>query len=337
MKRNYWEIVQAMPAAELTRLMRRFEDLGLYGVWVPQLHAPPFPTMAAIAMATTRMQIGSGIAFAFTRSPLETALNALDIDRLSGGRTVLGLGTSVRTFNERAHGATYGKPVAHLREVVEAVRAIIERGATGQLGELSGEYHKLDLRGLTTRKPVRASIPIWVPALFKNTIVMGAKTADGVMGHPIWSLKAITESSKIVDETLAAAGRPRAQFHVNIWNYAAVSNDRKQAIDDMRGTVANYSSIPQYEKFYEAHGFGDAARAVIAAASRGDTAAMLKAVPDEMVTTFAIAGTPDEAGERVEKIWPHADSMTISPPQYFVPPDRLNGYRDAIINTFYKA
>jgi alkanesulfonate monooxygenase SsuD/methylene tetrahydromethanopterin reductase-like flavin-dependent oxidoreductase (luciferase family) len=338
MKRNYWEIVQAMPAAELSQLMRRFEDMGLYGVWVPQLHAPPFPTMAAIAMASTRLQIGSGIAFAFTRSPLETALNALDIDRLSGGRTVLGLGTSVRMFNERSHGVIYGKPVEHLREVVESVRAIIERGNTGQLGAIAGEYHKLDLRGFNSgRKPVRASIPIWVPSLFKNTAVMAAKVADGMLGHPVWSLKAIEERSKTIDETLAAGGRTRAQFHVNIWNYAAVSKDRKQAIDDMRGTVAFYSSIAQYEKYYAAHGFGDAARAVIEAASRNDTAAMLKAVPDEMVTTFAIAGTPDEARARVEKMWPHADSMTLSPPQYFVPADRMAGYRAAIIETFYNA
>jgi alkanesulfonate monooxygenase SsuD/methylene tetrahydromethanopterin reductase-like flavin-dependent oxidoreductase (luciferase family) len=337
MQRNYWEIVGAMPAAELTQLMRRFEDMGLYGVWVPQLHAPPFPTMGAIAMVTTRLRIGSGIAFAFSRSPLETAMMALDIDRLSGGRTVLGLGTSVRTFNELAHGVTYGKPVEHLREVVESVRAIIERGNSGQLGMLAGEYHKLDLRGFKTgRKPVRPSIPIYVPALFKNTVLVAAKTADGLLGHPVWSLQAIVERSKMLGDALTAAGRSRKEFHVNIWNYAAVSNDRKQAINDMRGTVAFYSSIAQYAKYYAVHGFGAQAQAVVEAAARNDTAAMLKAVPDEMVTTFAIAGTPDEARERVEKIWPHADSMTLSPPQYFVPSDRMTGYRDAIVNTFYK-
>lgn len=337
MKRNYWEIVGAMPAAELTQLMRRFEDMGLYGVWVPQLHAPPFPTMGAIAMASSRLKIGSGIAFAFTRSALETALMAIDIDRLSGGRTVLGLGTSVRTFNERTHGVTYGKPVEHLREVVESVRAIIERGNSGQLGVLEGEYHKLDLRGFNIgRKPVRPSIPIYVPALFKKTVIVAAQTADGLLGHPVWSLQAIEERGQMLNSALTAAGRSRSDFHVNIWNYAAVASDRKQAIDDMRGTVAFYSSIAQYEKYYAAHGFGAEAHAVVEAAARNDTAAMLKAVPDEMVTTFAIAGTPDEARERVAKIWPHADSMTLSPPQYFVPGDRLAAYREAIVNTFYK-
>ncbi len=337
MKHEYWEIVQAMAASDLADLMRRFEDLGLYGVWSPQLHSPPFPTLAAAAMATKRLKLGTGVALAFTRSPMETALNALDIDRLSGGRMVLGLGTSVRDWNERVHGVAYGKPVAHLREVVATVRAIIEKGSTGELGRIDGTYHKLDLRGFSIgRKPVRPSVPIYVPALFEGTVAMAAEAADGLLGHPVWSLRWIREQSASLDARLASRGRKRGDFHVNLWNYAAIGKDRKQAIDDMRGTVAFYSSIGQYRNFYIAHGFGAQADAVIEAAARKDTAAMLKAVPDEMVTTFAIAGTPDDARERIAQMWEHADSMTISPPQYFVPPARLAEYRNAIVETLYK-
>lgn len=336
MKHDYWEIVQAMPAAEMADLMRRFEDLGLFGVWSPQLHAPPFPTMAAAAMATKRLKLGSGIALAFTRSPMETALNALEIDRLSGGRMVLGLGTSLREWNERAYGVVYGKPVGHLREIVTTVRAIIEKGHTGELGEIDGAYHKLDLRGFKTKKPFRGAIPIYVPALFATTVVLAGEVADGLLGHPVWSLKWITDQAARLDKTLAAKGRKRGDFHVNLWNYAAINTDRKQAIDDMRGTVAFYSSIAQYQKYYAAQGFGAEANAVIEAATRKDTIAMLKAVPDDMVTTFAIAGTPDDALERISKMWEYADSMTLSPPQYFVPPAHLTEYRTAIADTLYK-
>ena len=336
-KRDYWEIVQAMPAAELADLMRRFEDLGLYGVWSPQLHAPPFVTLAAAAMATKRLKLGTGIALAFVRSPVETALSALDIDRLSGGRMVLGLGTSVRDWNERVHGVAYGKPVAHLREVVNAVRAVIEKGHTGELGQIEGAYHKLDLRAFSARKPVRATIPIYVPALFESTVTLSAEAADGLLGHPVWSQHWVEEQSSRLNHALAAKGRKRADFHVNLWNYAAIAKDRKQAIDDMRGTVAFYSSIAQYHKYYAAHGFGAQASAVSEAMARKDTAAMLKAVPDEMVTTFAIAGTPDEVRERVSKLWPYADSMTLSPPQNFISPARLGEYRTALVETLYKA
>ena len=77
MQERYWEMIQAMPTTEMTELMRRFEDLGLYGVWAAQLHWPPFATLAAAAMASRQLKIGTGIALAFSRSPLETALSAL--------------------------------------------------------------------------------------------------------------------------------------------------------------------------------------------------------------------------------------------------------------------
>lgn len=338
MKQQYWEIIQAMPAAEMTDLMRRFEDLGIYGVWAPQLHSPPFPTLAAAAMASSHLKIGTGIALAFSRSPMETALSALDLDRLSGGRMVLGLGTSVRSFNEQMHGVVYGKPVEHLREVVETVRAIIESGHQGNLGRIDATYYKLDLTGFNAgRKPVRATIPIYLPALFQATVVLAAKIADGLLGHPVWSFKWIEEQTKTLNAELASAGRPREKFHVNLWNYVAVANHRKQAIDDMRGTVAFYSSIAQYAKYFAAHGFGAQARAVVEAAGQKNVPAMLRAVPDEMVTTFAIAGTPDEARERVARLWQYADSMTLSAPQNFLPAARIAEYREAISNTFYRA
>jgi alkanesulfonate monooxygenase SsuD/methylene tetrahydromethanopterin reductase-like flavin-dependent oxidoreductase (luciferase family) len=283
------------------------------------------------------LKIGSGIALAFTRSPLETALSAIDLDRISGGRMVLGLGTGVRLWNERSHGVIYGKPVTHLREVVDTVRAIIEKGHTGALGLIDGTYHKLDLRGFRSAKPMRASIPIYLPALFGNTVALAAEIADGLLGHPVWSERWIAEQSSVLEKRLTAAGRARAKFHVNLWNYVAIAKTRKQAIDDMRGTVAFYSSIAQYEKYYAANGFGAEAHAVVEAAARNDNAAMLKAVSDEMVTTFAIAGTPDEVRERVERMWPYADSMTLSPPQYFLSGGSIADYRNAIVDILYRA
>jgi probable F420-dependent oxidoreductase len=336
---RYWTVVQPMPADALQRVVREAEDSGLEGIWVPQLFSPPFPAMAAAAMASRRLTIGSGIALAFTRSPLETALNALDVDVISGGRTVLGIGTSIRDLNEGAHGVTYGKPVAHLREVVRIVRDLIEKGHTGELGVYEGAYHKVDLRGFRSgTTPPRKSIPIYLPALFESSIRLAAEVGDGLTGHPVWTAAWVkNQMTPLLNEGLRAHGRKREDFHVNLWVYVAIAKDRRQAIDDARGTVAFYSSIAQYEKYYAAQGFGDASRAVAAAASRSDGRAMLAAVPDEMVDTFVVAGTPDEARARVEELGRHADSLTLVPPGTggSLAGDRIAKYRDAIAATFY--
>jgi probable F420-dependent oxidoreductase len=334
--RRYWQVVMAAPPDALARTVREAEDAGLEGIWVPQLHSPPFVTLAAAAMVTKRILLGTGIALAFTRSPVETALSALDLDTVSGGRTVLGLGTSIRTFNEDVHGVVYGKPVAHLREVVQMVRAITTGGHAGKLGKIAGAYHKLDLGALRTGKPVRERIPIWLPALFESTVRLAAEVGDGLIGHPVWSARWVSnEVTRNLDAALAKAGRKRADLKINLWLYSAINKDRQRAIDDARSTVAVYAQIAQYEKYFAAHGFGEQARAIAAAAARKDLVAMRKAVPDEMVTTFALVGTPEECRERIEEFWKLADSITLTPPNAMLDGATIAGYQKAIADTFY--
>jgi probable F420-dependent oxidoreductase len=337
-KMKLWKVMQTTAAAaQIANFARAAEDAGIDGIWAPQLFSPPFPALAAAAMASSKLKLGTGIALAFTRTPLETALNAIDLDLISGGRFILGLGTSTREFNERFHGVTYGRPVAHLREVALAVRQIVSQCHSGGIGKLEGEYHKMDLTGFRTlTRPVRESIPIYLPALFESTVRLAGEIGDGLIGHPVWSHHWVSNQAKAaLDGALAAAGRTRDQIHVNLWIYTAISDRRAEAIDDLRGTIAFYSSIPQYEKYYAAHGFGAQARAVCEAAARGDTAGMIKAVPDEMVNTFGIAGTADEARERVAKMGEHADSLTLVPPQHMIRGAKIGAYDAAIARTFY--
>src|SRR5713101_5797254 len=111
--RRYWTLLSPLPAPAISQVVNEAEATGLEGIWSPQLYGPPFLPLAAAAMASKRLKLGTGVALAFTRSPLETALSAIDLDTISSGRAVLGLGTSLRWWNEDWHGAAYGKPLAH--------------------------------------------------------------------------------------------------------------------------------------------------------------------------------------------------------------------------------
>jgi alkanesulfonate monooxygenase SsuD/methylene tetrahydromethanopterin reductase-like flavin-dependent oxidoreductase (luciferase family) len=131
--------------------------MGLEGIFAPQVYGPPFVPLAAAAAVTQRVRLATGIALAFARSPFETAVAAMDLDRISGGRFTLGLGTSVKSWSEGFFGMEYGKPVEHLREVVEIVRLVIGKSHTGELTRYDGKYHQLDF-GSSTRSAHRSAL-----------------------------------------------------------------------------------------------------------------------------------------------------------------------------------
>ena len=158
LERKYWGFVRPMPASLLVMLAKQAEDRGMQGLFAPQVYGPPFLPLATAAAVTERVQLASGIAIAATRSPFETAMAALDLDRISGGRFILGLGASVLAWSRGVFGAPEHKPLAHLRETVAAVRHIVS-GAHKGLEPFEGDYFRADFREFQpTEPPVRERI-----------------------------------------------------------------------------------------------------------------------------------------------------------------------------------
>lgn len=337
-KRKYWGIVSPMPAPMIQAQAQQLEAMGLEGVFAPQVYGPPFIPLAVAAGATTRLKLASGIALAFTRSPFETAVAAMDMDMVSGGRFTLGLGSSVRSWSEGFFGMPYGKPVEHLREVIEIVRLVIQKSHTGELTRFEGKYHNLDFSEFQSlRAPLRTNIPIWVAGLRQPILRMGAEVADGIIGHPIWSIEwATTKVAEDIRAGLARGGRQRSDLEFNVWLFVAPNIDRAQAIEDARATVAFYAGVEQYEPYFTAHGFGREAKMLQEGVkSTGGYLSVKHLVSDEMAQTFVVCGTPDEVRARVEKVWDVADSVSLSPPAYALAPEQLMGYAASIAGLFY--
>lgn len=336
-KRRYWGLVAPMPAPMLGEVVRGFEAMGLEGVWAPQLWGPPFLSLASAATVTSKLKLGTGVAVAFARSPLETACAALDLDLLSNGRCVLGLGPSVRWWNEDWFGVRYGKPIAHLRETIEVVRMILRRGHTGELGRWKGEYYDLNLSHFQTLSPpVREDIPIYVPAVYETACRLAGEIAEGLPGHPIWCEKWILERVVAnVAKGLSRSGRRRDSFDLNIWLFVAPGPSKRECIEDARRTIAFYAKFRQYERYFTECGFGTEARAIAQAHEASDEAGMLRACTDAMVETFALVGPVDEVRARVDRIGEVTDSFCLCVPIYGLGPDKLLGYSQRIAAAFY--
>ena len=336
-KYKLWALIPPLPKNLLADALQQYEAAGLEGVWAPQLYGAPFVTLAAAAALSERLKLGSGVALAFARSPLETASCALDLDLISGGRTVLGIGPSIKWWNEDWYGVTYGKPLAHLRETISIVRKIIAEGHSGEMGRIDGDYWHLDLtRFKTLTPPLRTQIPIYIPAVYEKTCQLAGEIADGLPGHPIWTERWICD--RVVpnlENGLSLSGRSRKNFDLNLWLFVAPNENKREAIEDARSTIAFYGQLEQYERYFEAIGFGNEARALAAAGARNDTAAMHAACSDAMVEAIALVGTPDEVRQRLARLAKVADSFTLTIPFYCLSNEKALYYTQRVAEVCY--
>ena len=331
---RYSLAVGIAPAEEIARLASQAEDAGFDTLWAPEMSHEPFLPLAAAAASTSRIRLGTSIALAFVRSPWVTALSALDMDLLSGGRFTLGLGTGLKRLNERWHGVAYGKPTPHIRECVQVVRLIIENAHLGRPIRFSGQYYDLDIQGWQRPyAPQRERIPIFLAGVREGMIRTAAEVADGLLGHAIYSLPWVRQTVlPAVARGLAQAGRERGRFHLCLSVGCAVGKDRAAARRAAAATVAFYATVKTYEPLFTA--FPSEYRRIQEAVLRDDTAAMVDAVSDPMVDAFAVAGPPEEARRKLEAYAELADSICLVPPDQLIDPAETGAYRQALLATF---
>ncbi len=322
--------------AELEADALRAEAAGVECVWAPELFRSAVTQAAYLAGRTERIGVATGIVWAFTRSPFIAAVSALDIDEMSGGRFRLGMGAGVKRLNETWHNAEYGRPAPHLREAIEATRLIMRQASSGEPIRFRGEYYDIDIKGWVRPHPApREAVPIYAAAMQAGMARMAGDVADGLVGHPIQSLRWIDEV--VVDgfETgLRRSDRERRDFDYLPTVCCAIDEDEGRAIDRARRTLSFYATVKTYMPIWEMHGFGANAVAAGEAFRRGDLAAVPAAISDEMVEAYCAAGPVDKVRARVEATAERADGLFLTPPTYFISPEELSEFQDRIVAAF---
>ncbi len=319
--------------AELTEVSVRAEAAGAQAVWVPELHRSAPVTLAAIAAETSTVTLGTAISLAFVRSPMTTALEALDVDELSGGRLVLGLGSGVQRLNESWHNARWGKPVGHLEEVVRDIRHFVAHADSGEDIDLPGEYEPMSIRHYRRPfAPRRRRIPVYLASTGPAMTRLAGRIGDGWIAHELGS-PSYLEQVILPNLRFGAdqAARPATDVDVVASACCVPWHDGRQARRWAAGLVAFYATVRTYEPFFEFHGFLDEARRCQAAFRTGDEDAMIAAVPDEMVDALTIAGTPDEVRERLHGYDGLADAVKLSPPTHYVSDEVTRSVQDQLV------
>jgi len=173
----------------------RAEAAGFESVWTIEFfNANGLVRLGAIATATQRVKLGSGIAYAFMRSPMLAASAALDIDEISGGRMILGLGSGTKTMNENWYSMPFNDPPApRIKDAIGLIRAAFAAQGGGGLS-YDGAYYKVKIPQYSRPGAARPDIPIAIAAVNRGMIKAAASVANGLVGHPIYTRKYITET-----------------------------------------------------------------------------------------------------------------------------------------------
>ena len=272
------------------------EELGYESVWVAEGHGgDQFATLSACAVRTSRVQLGTAITSIYVRSIPTIAMAAASVDDLSGGRFILGIGSSHKVQVVPEHGVPFGKPLTKTRETVEVVRALLRDGAV----QYDGETVRIENFDFWFT-PHRREMPIYVAAVFPKMTALCGEVADGIILTRS-TLKTGAAVRATIAEAAEKAGRDSKDVAITSLLPTSVGETREEAFDAMRPGLAFYCGFfPRYNRLVAEHGFADEAAAIAEAFARDGLDAAIGLVTDAMVDATGVAGTLEECHDKIE-------------------------------------
>lgn len=290
---------------------RLLEDIGYEGLVVEETKDDPFVIMALAAQATRRLKLGTSVAIAFPRSPAITALSAWTIQKLSGGRFTLGLGTQVKAHIERRYGMAWSAAGPWMREYVGAVRAIWDCWQNGTPLDVKGPHYTINLMvPLFNPGPIEhPAIPVHIAAVNAVMCQVAGEVGDGIRPHPVCTPSYIEQVMlPAVRAGAAKAGRTLRDFQVcmkPLVAAAATEADLVPKIRDTRARIAFYASTPQYRAAFDHLGLGDLADRLklLSRAQRWEE--MPQRITDDILDQFVTIATYDKIAGKLRDRYGH--------------------------------
>lgn len=284
--------LDGIPLAEHERVYREAEDLGVTDFWSYEVDGDPWVPLALGAAWTRRATLGTAIVGAFTRGPAIIAMGAQAMAEAAPGRFCLGIGAGSSVTVERWNGGRFERPLARVREVVQAVRQALD----GETMKVQGRT--LAVSGFRLGRPVPGRVPIYVAGLQERMVRQAVRISDGVITNWL-SAEDVTQVAGVVRDEARAAGKDPATVALACRIFVCPTDDPTTAREQFRRSIAAYLNVPVYRRFQQWLGRGGALRAMHEAWDRGDRRGAVAAVPDPVVDALGVIGTPDACRRRV--------------------------------------
>ncbi|HEY8545278.1 MAG TPA: LLM class flavin-dependent oxidoreductase [Acidimicrobiales bacterium] len=319
---------------DLLDLTRSADAAGFDSVWTTDFYTRSATvSLAAMAMVSARITVGSAIAYGVGRSPFVLATEARDIHELAAGRLILGLGTGTRRMQQAWHGVDPSGSAARMTELVPLLRRFWRLDVDGIHHD--GRYFRVHLEP-TGNLPPACEIPVYLAGVNRLMLAAAGAVADGQIGHPLFTRRYVEE---VVVPTIAEAaeahGRRPADVERAGYVICSVADDEALAVREAKRQIAFYALVKTYDPILAMHGLESVGDDIRSAWAGRDAEAMADAVPDRMVELMAVAGRPDTVvGQFEERFGGVHDHVLLYPPSFGVAPGRFSENLAAIVETF---
>src|SRR4051794_4245835 len=290
---------------DVPRAVAELREAGVAGVFTYEGPSDPFLPLAVAA--GSGLDLYTNLAIALPRSPMHLAYLAQDLQRASGGRFSLGLGSQIRRHVVDRFGGTWDKPVAQMREWVLAVKAIQTSWATGEPLAFEGEWTRHTYCPPLFVPPSVVPAPVLVGALGPRMTAMAVEVADGLLVHPFCSEQSLAQTLAGVPEGFPVIGQ-------SIVGVALTEEALAEARTAVRGLIAFYGSTPAYRGVLDVHGWGELHEELRGLTREGRWADLPSAVTDEVVDTVALVGSPSYVAEGLRRRFGRCTRVALSTP-----------------------
>jgi len=321
---------------ETQEITRRAEVAGFDAAWSGEfLHRSAIVSAAAMAAVTTRIGVGTAIAYAVGRSPLVLANDARFLDEMSDGRFILGLGTGTRRMMTDWHGVPDPDgPASRIEELVPLLRRLwrLHEGPVRH----QGRFYSVSITPTAeVAPPLRADIPVYTAGVNPRMIEAAGRVADGLVCHPTITGRYLDDVAlPAIARGAAKAGRSPGDVRLMGIIICSIADDTATARREAAAQIAFYAAPKSYGPTMEAAGFGREAAAIRDAFRAGDHRAMTEAVSDAMLGQMAVAGTAAEVRDALPALEKRYDHAALYSPSFTLPAERVAENTRAIIETF---
>jgi len=294
-----------LPLVDVADEARRLERMGFGALWSFETSRDPFLPLLQVALATENIHMGTNIAVAFARTPFSMAMTAWDLQRASGGRLFLGLGTQVRAHVERRFSVEFDHPAARVTDYIRCLRAIWDTFQTGSKPDYDGPFYRFKLMNeMFTGGPIEhPHIPVFLAGVNPRMARAAGEAADGFSVHPMHSPDYLRE---VVRPAIDEGARTRGKTVEDIVLVSdcfivqgSTESERSGAEERVRRQIALYASTPSYRGFLEFHGYPDIGKQLSGLMREGRLKEMPALINDELLTTVAVSEADGNLADQI--------------------------------------